>query len=722
MTYLTDRPINKAENDLLGRANFSKQLGKSICEYNGTEGLVIGLFGKWGTGKTSVINMAIGEIEHQTKNDKNKPLIMHFSPWNYSDKNNLIGQFFKSLENKVKLKGYERLEKLIGPALQNYSWVIDGLALVAIDGATIIMIIKLILAVIKAKLTNKPSLDTAKKTLESALRVSDNKIIVIIDDIDRLTNSQIRDIFQLVKQVGDFSNIIYVLVMDREVVCRALNEVHNIDGKEYLEKIVQVPFEIPEINKLNLRQIFLTKIEQVFAEFSKENIDQVYWSEIFRNCIEPYVKTLRDVNRVVNTLRFRYGILCKETSFEDMVAITTIEVLEPALYQWISNNKDRVCRTPIYSLSLINRNEQDNNRELYIKEFSNINIEPVRAINFLTTIFPAFESNINSHSYYREELSIRRNKRVADENKFELYFMYNLDDIKISRSIIEDCIFKYDLETLSEVIEEIDQQGNSQYFLEEIDAFIEKIPEERLALIASSLLRKKNGFHGEELSQFYMTFVYDTAETLIIRLIRKIEMAEKRYAIIFSAVNEVSKYNLGTIARVINTIKIAHGNQDGESQTIERQIISIDHLNKIEKLYLTKLNDIIKSHYIFDLYKGSSAFYLWQCLDKDSAEKYLKKLLNSDINVLKFICAIASRWNGTDGCGWDFNLDNYSSFITKEKIFNIIQEFNKTELCKFSKINQIKLASFVLNYDKNDWDRVNEVDAQKLVDKWGEIE
>ena len=78
MTYLTDRPINTADNDLLGRANFSRQLGKSICEYNGTEGLVIGLFGKWGTGKTSIINMAIGEIEHQTRNDKNKPLIIHF--------------------------------------------------------------------------------------------------------------------------------------------------------------------------------------------------------------------------------------------------------------------------------------------------------------------------------------------------------------------------------------------------------------------------------------------------------------------------------------------------------------------------------------------------------------------------------------------------------------------------------------------------------------------
>ena len=112
---------------------------------------------------------------------------------------------------------------------------------------------------------------------------------------------------------------------------------------------------------------------------------------------------------------------------------------------------------------------------------------------------------------------------------------------------------------------------------------------------------------------------------------------------------------------------------------------------------------------------------MWLYLDKNNAEGYLNNILKSDINILKFICSIASRWNGTDGCGWDFNLDRYSSFITKEKIFNIIQEFNKTELCKFSKINQIKLASFVLNYDKNDWERINEVDAQKLVEKWNAI-
>ena len=100
MNYSTDRPIDTGEQDLLGRLSFSNQLGKAIYEYDGKDGLVIGLFGKWGTGKTSVINMAANEINKLAENDENKPLIMRFAPWNYSDKDNLISLFFQKLKSK----------------------------------------------------------------------------------------------------------------------------------------------------------------------------------------------------------------------------------------------------------------------------------------------------------------------------------------------------------------------------------------------------------------------------------------------------------------------------------------------------------------------------------------------------------------------------------------------------------------------------------------------
>lgn len=111
MNYNTDRPIENCAQDLLGRASFSKQLGKAIFEYNNSDGLVIGLYGKWGTGKTSVINMAINELYALSSSSENKPLIMRFAPWNYSNKDNLISIFFQNLKNTIELQDNEELKR-----------------------------------------------------------------------------------------------------------------------------------------------------------------------------------------------------------------------------------------------------------------------------------------------------------------------------------------------------------------------------------------------------------------------------------------------------------------------------------------------------------------------------------------------------------------------------------------------------------------------------------
>ncbi len=222
MNYSSDRPIETEKQDLLGRSRFSNQLGKAIYEYNGEDGLVIGLFGKWGTGKTSIINMAVNSIKEFTTNDTDMPIILRFSPWNYSDKDNLILLFFNSLKSKLE-KNNKKLKRKVGKALSDYSVALDAFSLVPMIGNWI-PLIKSSAQITGKKLMQNLDLDKTKENLEKVLKELNKKIVIIIDDIDRLTNSQIRDIFQLVKQVADFPNIIYVLAMDRDVVTRALTE------------------------------------------------------------------------------------------------------------------------------------------------------------------------------------------------------------------------------------------------------------------------------------------------------------------------------------------------------------------------------------------------------------------------------------------------------------------------------------------------------------------
>lgn len=722
MNYNSDKAIESSEQDLLGRVTFAKQLGEAIYKYDGKDGLVLGVFGKWGTGKTSILNMVVNEINYLSDNDDDGSIIVNFSPWNYSDKDNLIGIFFEDLRIKLKLHSNKENMKQIVRAIDQYSGALNLLLYTSIVSSQnwIIMLkypLKCLYRYIRGKILEDNDLDKVKANLERVLIKSKQKIVVIIDDIDRLTNTQIRDIFQLVKQVGNFPNIIYVLSMDRDVVCRALESVHDIDGAEYLEKIVQIPFEIPALLKPRLREIFLTNLENTVKAISDNpKIDQSYWSEVFTNCIEPYIETLRDVNRVINTFQFRYKILYEETAFEDMVALTTIEVLKPQLYQWIGRNKDLLCSTYSHSFSALFRNKSDYRTSIH-EELKKLGINTDIGIKFLSTLFPVFAEDIDERDYRYTESNIRETMRVAQEERFDSYFMFDLGGIPVSRYIINSYINILPLDDLIDTITEINNNGNIEYFIDELRSLVDTIPEKRLGLLSSVILNVLHKFSQN--SQFYMLSAYTKAEFLVYDIISKINDENERYHLIKSVLENINKEQLGTLASFINRIELSHGRLAGKEEHIEKQLITLQHLIDIELIYVSKINEITQSEAIIDIRDFHMAFYLWECLDKDRARTYLNYILKEDNNILKFICAIASKWTSDNNdSGWDFPLEKYLTYISKDTIYEKIQEFDKRQLNTFTLEDQIKLASFVLSYDKSESYRVDEKEALKLVNEW----
>lgn len=719
MKYSTDRPINSGEQDLLGRLSFSNQLGKAIYEFDGNDGLVIGLFGKWGTGKTSVINMAINEINRLAEKDENKPIIMRFIPWSYSENDNLITMFFQCLKNKISIQDNEELKKKVGKALNDYSGVFDALSLVPVVGSGVAAILKTIAQAQGTDLMRNTDLDETKEILEKALIDAKKKIVIIIDDIDRLTNSQIRDVFQLVKQVADFPNIVYVLVMDREIVRSALSEVHNIDGNEYLEKIIQVPFELPELRKSKLHNIFFIKLDQIINSLQNNVfIDEDYWNNVFRNCIEPYINTLRDVNRIINTFQFRYGMLYQETSFEDMISITTLEVLNPELYKWICSNKEAVCGGFMHGFLSHDRNKPDY-RNMYYDEFKSMGIDPDLAIKCISTMFPVFANDVNEYQYIAHDTQdIKGKMRVADEGRFDIYFAFDLDDIKVSRNIINACIYELDESVLCSTIEEINEQGNIIYFLEEVRSLIDKIPYERLGVIASLLLNLQWKFKGDSAKSIFSISARDKAEYLAETMINRLNTEEEKYGIIRSVVENANKSGLGSIAKMINRIELSYGRLAGKSERKNEQIVSLAHLEELEKAYVKKINDTVLIEPIIDIDEFGIVLYLWESFDKCGAQSYVKQLFDNDVNKLKFICAMAGKWSGTNGGGWSFYPESYSNYISQDEVYYLIQSLDKDKLKAFTEIELVKLASFLLNYHNDEKDYVNEKDAMRLVNEW----
>ena len=224
--FNSDKPINSVERDCLNRSNFSKQLAKAIISYSNTNNCTISLCGKWGCGKTSIINMTINEINRLTRhfNENKKPIIIQFNPWNYSDGAQLVSQFFQTLSLKINLKNNSKLSRA-GDVLDKYSSLFDYTAYIPIIGKYLDPLKSVISSLgveLKENALEKNSLENQKSKVIKALNELDQKIIVIIDDIDRLNNKQIRLIFQLVNSIAGFPNMIYLLSFDKNIVERAL--------------------------------------------------------------------------------------------------------------------------------------------------------------------------------------------------------------------------------------------------------------------------------------------------------------------------------------------------------------------------------------------------------------------------------------------------------------------------------------------------------------------
>lgn len=513
MDFNADKPIKKLSDDKLGRRAFSEHLGRAIKEYKGEEGLVIGLYGTWGSGKTSIIKMVIDQINSQREQDakshvydsevenelqdedKNtSPIVIEFSPWNYPEKNDLIRLFFLTVENLLFKNESEKLKKYkVGELFADYADAVDAFSVIPLAGKPVSSILKAFVRAQGNHMLQKPDLNESRRNLEIALNDAKQKIVIVIDDIDRLSNEQIRDVFQLVKKVGDLPYVTYLLAMDREVVRKALDDIHNINGEEYLEKIIQIPFEIPMINRESVEDILEEEFDKVCDENEEVEYEYDYFRLVKSNCLMPYIGTLRQVNRVMNTFRFRYGYLKKETNPVDLLAITAIEVSEPELYKWISINGEELIYRKRKSVEI-------SLKEACEKVFRGMGLNANIAMRCIATIFPAFALKIGDMNFKDfSPFGLGEHLRIANAARFDLYFLFDIERcVSFKRGELNKYLYDSNEEELKNKLGQFVDPCDSESFMYELIHLLNCVSCNRLKVIVSALLDFFNENHIRE--------------------------------------------------------------------------------------------------------------------------------------------------------------------------------------------------------------------------------
>lgn len=323
-----DNPIRTSAHDRIGRVRAAEHFATGVLRLDANEGLVVGVLGPWGSGKTSFVNLARSTFE------KSAVPVLDFNPWMFSGAEQLVQSFFSELSAQLKLKPGLAA---VGKGLEEYGDIFSNLTWLPVIGPWIERgqdLANLVGGVLQRK---KEGVAGQRAKVDKALRELRHPIVVVLDDIDRLNTSEIRDIFRLVRLTANFPNIIYVLAFDRKRVEDALSE-QGIPGRAYLEKILQIGFDLPTIpaHVLN-QQVFDSLDAELDGLPNTGNLDQKLWPDVFMEIVRPLITNMRDVRRYTAAVGGTVRALDGQIALTDVLGLEAIRVFLPDVFYRMPN-------------------------------------------------------------------------------------------------------------------------------------------------------------------------------------------------------------------------------------------------------------------------------------------------------------------------------------------------------------------------------------------------
>lgn len=324
-----DQPVDSSA-DFLGRAAIAGEWARLIASSEPRDGLVVAVNGRWGSGKTSMLNM-LRETLHGLG-----VVTVDFNPWMFSGTGDLVGSYFTEMASQINVRA--GVSQVIGQALKKYAQVLTPMKAIPIAGDALSAIGSSMTAAGNLVTGNPPSVIEQRNALVNSLNELAAPIVVLIDDIDRLTDTEISDIMRLVRLVGAFPNLIYVLAMDRSRVERAVDS-SGQSGTEYLEKIVQVILNVPSISRTKLGAVLREEISHTLSS-GPTGLDVLGWDDDFDILILPLFKSIRDVRRYIATLGVTLGVVGKSVCMRDQLVLEAVRVLTPRVFDMLPSAAD----------------------------------------------------------------------------------------------------------------------------------------------------------------------------------------------------------------------------------------------------------------------------------------------------------------------------------------------------------------------------------------------
>ncbi|RWU08172.1 KAP family P-loop NTPase fold protein [Pedobacter chitinilyticus] len=330
----TDKAITNHTEDKLNREMFVNALAQEILAIQNRDCTVIGLYGKWGAGKTSIIGL-LEQLLHEKYY-----FTAYFNPWRYKSEDIILRELFmKIIEGARSDRKLESKWEKLGVLFSEYGQFIS-LPSANIKGIKVDFSKPLqgLVTGLGRLFKGKSTIDDKKAAINEILDQLAVPLVIFIDDVDRLDVAEIRSLFKLVKLTADFNKLIYIIAFDEDIVAKALAQNYGTgepgDGKAFLEKIVQLPLRIPTVPNKE-RFTYTINLLNEWAQSQAFEFPEKYQAlfvKHFKDLHDNFIKTPRDSKRLLNAVSFSYQCLRDEVNVYDIVLLETIRIFLPAVF------------------------------------------------------------------------------------------------------------------------------------------------------------------------------------------------------------------------------------------------------------------------------------------------------------------------------------------------------------------------------------------------------
>ena len=318
--FIENKPLNKMSDLQNTRKIFVENLVAEIKKSSFEKAYSIGIVGEWGVGKTSFMRGIEEALDDSS-------IVIHFSPWLSASSTSVLHDFAKVVSEK--LRDYDT------GLVNSMNEYIHSLIEVEKNVQTNVI------QTLNGLVNSEPSNESQFNRINDAIERIKKRLVIFIDDMDRLDSGEIIEVLKLIRNAANFSNVIYISSYDKVYLLHALMKFNKRNLGIMLDKFFDLEISVAPI----VQKDILTKIDTMFFRTLNDRQAEVIRLYEFLKENNPFLQ-YREVNKFLTSLQINYKIYGFRLFLEDFFVFEILKVKHAYLPGLLWRNRKKYFQEP----------------------------------------------------------------------------------------------------------------------------------------------------------------------------------------------------------------------------------------------------------------------------------------------------------------------------------------------------------------------------------------